>query len=120
MDVFLNRVTGCREPILLNYGVVGMKVVKIGGGCLKDAATIKHIMELVTVRGEGNVFVVSALYGVTNIIIDGIEKALADESLILPHLENIIHTPQYCILEKREKHTEERKKNKITFQAQII
>ncbi len=69
-----------------------MKVVKIGGGCLKDAATIKHIMELVTVHGKGHVFVVSALYGVTNSIIDGIQKALADEALILPHLEEIIHS----------------------------
>lgn len=68
-----------------------MKVVKIGGGCLKDVETIEHIMKLVVQRGKGDVFVVSALYGITSELIDGIDKALKDETFILPHLEKIIH-----------------------------
>ncbi len=68
-----------------------MKVIKIGGGCLKDVPTIQQILKLVTLHGKGHVFVVSALYGITNQLINGIDKALKDESQILPHLEKIIH-----------------------------
>jgi len=59
-----------------------MKVVKIGGGCLKNADTIGHIMELVSDRGAGNVFVVSALYGVTDLLINGMFLALDNEDSI--------------------------------------
>ena len=53
-----------------------MKVIKIGGGCLKDGPAAKKIIDLIAKRGQGDVFVLSAFYGVTDILISGIEKAL--------------------------------------------
>lgn len=60
-----------------------MKVIKIGGGCLKDGPAAKTIIELIAQRGEGDIFVLSAFYGVTDILLDGIDKALESEDAIL-------------------------------------
>ena len=59
-----------------------MKVIKIGGGSLKDRETIEHIFDLIATRGQGNIFVLSALNGVTDALIDGMSAALADENTI--------------------------------------
>ncbi|MEX1299754.1 MAG: aspartate kinase [Desulfotignum sp.] len=59
-----------------------MKVIKIGGGCLKDGPTAKFILELAAARGKGNIFVVSAFYGITDILVSGIDAALASEHTI--------------------------------------
>ena len=59
-----------------------MKVIKVGGGCLKGAKTIASIVELMAVRGQGHVFVVSALNGITDFLITGMATALADETAI--------------------------------------
>ncbi|MCP4721917.1 MAG: aspartate kinase [Desulfobacteraceae bacterium] len=59
-----------------------MKVIKIGGGCLKDGQAAKAIVELIAKRGKGDIFVLSAFYGVTDILISGIEKALESEANI--------------------------------------
>jgi aspartate kinase len=56
-----------------------MKVVKIGGGCLKGRAQIAQILDLIAERGRGHIFVVSALRGVTDILIEGMSEALASE-----------------------------------------
>ncbi len=59
-----------------------MKIIKIGGGCLKDGQAAKAIVELIAKRGKGDIFVLSAFYGVTDILISGIEKALESEANI--------------------------------------
>jgi aspartate kinase len=59
-----------------------MKVIKVGGGCLKGAKTIANIVELMMDRGQGHVFVVSALNGITDFLIQGMATALADEEAI--------------------------------------
>mgnify|MGYP001813748084 FL=1 len=59
-----------------------MKVIKIGGGSLKDKETIEHIFDLIATRGQGNIFVLSALNGVTDALINGMSAALADENTI--------------------------------------
>jgi aspartate kinase len=59
-----------------------MKVIKIGGGSLKDSETIEHIFDLIATRGQGNIFVLSALNGVTDALIDGMSEALANENNI--------------------------------------
>ncbi|MBU1342816.1 MAG: aspartate kinase [Proteobacteria bacterium] len=72
-----------------------MKVIKIGGGCLKDGPAARKIIELIAKRGEGNVFVLSAFYGVTDILIAGIEKALENEDtapIIITHLKTLHNT----------------------------
>ena len=59
-----------------------MKVIKIGGGCLKGEETIAEILELIAERGHGHIFVLSALSGITNLLIDGMSRALEDEEQI--------------------------------------
>lgn len=59
-----------------------MKVIKVGGGCLKGEKTIAQILDLIASRGRGHVFVVSALNGVTNFLIDGMSNALKSEENI--------------------------------------
>lgn len=59
-----------------------MKVIKIGGGCLRDGPAAKVIIDLITRRGKGDIFVLSAFYGVTDILISGIDLALAGEENI--------------------------------------
>ena len=67
-----------------------MKVIKIGGGCLKGEAIVLSIVDLIAKRGRGDVFVLSALSGVTDRLINGIETALKDESLIGSIIDGIL------------------------------
>jgi len=66
-----------------------MKVIKVGGGCLKDGPAAKKIIELIAQRGQGDIFVLSAFYGVTDILINGIEKALENEEDIVQVMSQI-------------------------------
>ena len=59
-----------------------MKVIKIGGGSLKGRKNIEQILDLVAERGRGHVIVVSALGGITDMLIDGMAQALKDEEAI--------------------------------------
>ncbi len=71
-----------------------MKVIKIGGGCLRDGRAAKTILDLIAGRGQGDIFVLSAFYGVTDMLILGIEKALEGETNIpnvISHLKGLHH-----------------------------
>ena len=46
-----------------------MKVIKIGGGCLRGKKKIAEIVDLLPEKGVGNIVVVSALYGITDILL---------------------------------------------------
>lgn len=72
-----------------------MKVIKIGGGCFKDEDAASEIIKLIFRKGNGNIFVLSAFSGVTDILLSGINHALNDEdsiSIIIGKLENIHHS----------------------------
>ena len=68
-----------------------MKVIKIGGGSLKGKKEIAHIIDLIAERGRGHIFVVSALNGVTDSLIDGMSKALDDEASIPVIMSRLRH-----------------------------
>jgi len=59
-----------------------MKVIKIGGGCLNGKKTIARIVDLISKRARGHIFVVSALSGVTDFLIDSMPPAVSDEENI--------------------------------------
>ena len=59
-----------------------MKVIKIGGGCLQNEHKIDQITTLLAKRAPGHVVVVSALHGVTDILLSSIPAALEDDSRI--------------------------------------
>lgn len=71
-----------------------MKVIKIGGGCLKGREVISSIVDLIEDRGRGNVFVLSALYGITDKLVDGIQRSLEDEDQI-PSIMNELKEEHY-------------------------
>ncbi|MBW2155757.1 MAG: aspartate kinase [Deltaproteobacteria bacterium] len=73
-----------------------MKVIKIGGGCLKGRKNIGRILELVASRGRGHIFVVSALNGVTDFLIDSMSSALEDEGNI-PSIIDRLNTKHMLI-----------------------
>jgi aspartate kinase len=68
-----------------------MKVIKIGGGCLNGKKTIGAILDLLAVRGKGNIIVVSALHGITDMLIEGMKSALADDQNIPDLMSQIKH-----------------------------
>jgi aspartate kinase len=73
-----------------------MKVIKIGGGSLKGRKNIQDILDLVAERGRGHVIVVSALSGITDMLIDSMPKALQDEAAI-PSIINLIKNKHILI-----------------------
>lgn len=77
------------KPLDLCGNFPAMKVIKIGGGCLKNGSAAKAITDLILDRGKGDIFVLSAFYGVTDILLQGIDTALEDESHIQDVMEQI-------------------------------
>lgn len=77
-----------------------MKVIKIGGGCLDGREVVSSITDLMLERGKGNIFVLSALSGVTDILIDGIDQALVSEEKIRETMNRLkeIHIGLGCYL----------------------
>jgi hypothetical protein len=73
-----------------------MKVIKIGGGSLKGRKNIQDILDLVAERGGGHIIVVSALSGITDMLIDSMPKALQDEAAI-PSIINLIKNKHILI-----------------------
>ncbi len=59
-----------------------MKVIKVGGGCLNGKKTIARIVDLIAARGRGHIFVVSALNGITDFLIESMPAALENEENI--------------------------------------
>ena len=68
-----------------------MKVIKIGGGSLKGKGNIEDILTLVAERGQGHIIVISALGGITDMLIDSMTEALQNEAAIpsiISHIRN--------------------------------
>jgi aspartate kinase len=66
-----------------------MKVIKVGGGCLNGKKTIARIVDLIAARGRGHIFVVSALNGITDFLIESMDAVLADEANIQPIISRL-------------------------------
>jgi len=73
-----------------------MKVIKIGGGCLKGKKNIERIVELIAERGQGHIFVVSALNGITDFLIDSMSAALEGDENI-PNIINRLNNKHMLI-----------------------
>ena len=56
-----------------------LTVMKFGGGCLRDAASFADVCQIVLASTDPTVVVVSAVSGVTDAIIAGLDRAIADE-----------------------------------------
>ncbi len=67
-----------------------MKVMKFGGGCLRDPASFSNIATILQSEGpEQTVIVVSAVYGITNKLEELALKAMASDDTILSSVDDI-------------------------------
>lgn len=56
-----------------------IKVIKFGGDCLKDASHISKVVDIILSQKNFPIVVVSAIYGITDLLIDGISSAKEKE-----------------------------------------
>jgi aspartate kinase len=64
-----------------------MKVMKFGGSCLRDSDFFLRVAEIILSEEKPVVVVVSAILGVTDMILDGLHESLDSEVNILPFIE---------------------------------
>jgi aspartate kinase len=77
-----------------------MKVMKFGGGCLRDAGGFKKVAQILKKdRSSQNALVVSAVYGVTDELLFATQTALESEERILD-LVNALRDQHYNIIEE--------------------
>ncbi|THB78436.1 MAG: aspartate kinase [Desulfobacteraceae bacterium] len=74
-----------------------MKVIKIGGGCLKNGKAARAIVDLIAQKGLGQIFVLSAFGGITDMLIHGIDTALQNEAGIVPTIEEMTQHHHHII-----------------------
>lgn len=56
-----------------------MKVMKFGGGCLRDESDFLNIAKIIESEKERLIVIVSAVYGITDLLIEAMKKALISE-----------------------------------------
>jgi len=66
-----------------------MITMKFGGSCFKRAKSIKKIVEIIKNERQKKAVVVSAFYGVTDILSNMIEKGISDEEYIHKKLDDL-------------------------------
>lgn len=66
-----------------------MRVMKFGGGCLRDAQAFIRTAEAISSDNSSTIVVVSAIYGMTNRLLEAAETALERESAIAPTMAEI-------------------------------
>ncbi len=64
-----------------------MKVMKFGGGCLKNGGDFLKVAAIVAARKDSPVIVVSAVHGVTDLLEAGIHEAMKSEQSLLNLIE---------------------------------
>lgn len=64
-----------------------MKIMKFGGSCLRDSDHFLRVAEVILSEEKPVVVVVSAILGVTDMILDGLHEALDSEFKIPPFME---------------------------------
>lgn len=68
------------DPDVHHLSTTALAVMKFGGGCLRDAGSVGDVCETILASTDPTVVVVSALPGVTDALIAGIDRAVADEA----------------------------------------
>lgn len=66
-----------------------MRVMKFGGGCLKNSNDFKQVAQIIKNKKDNLVVVVSAVYGVTNLLYQAMKKAFVSEIEIDKTIEKI-------------------------------
>ncbi|MFW9992097.1 MAG: aspartate kinase [Candidatus Odinarchaeota archaeon] len=93
--------------------------MKFGGSCLKNAACFDRIVEIVKAENEPIVLIVSAIYGVTDLLVKGLEFALDSEKNVKTTVRKIANIHEKLVLECID--TDEiAQKTRITLETKII
>lgn len=66
-----------------------MKVMKFGGGCLKDGEHFLKVAEIISLAKEKTVVVISAISGITNLLVESIHLAMQSEKNVPDFIKNI-------------------------------
>ncbi|MDD2715624.1 MAG: aspartate kinase [Candidatus Wallbacteria bacterium] len=84
-----------------------MKVMKFGGGCLKDAADFIRTADIIRNDTDETIVVVSAVSGVTDLLLSGIQTALDSEHNVPGLLSNLLSVHENivksCIRKPKER-----------------
>jgi len=64
-----------------------MKVIKFGGGCLKNGEYLLKVKEILWAEKDKTVVVTSALFGITDLLEEGIKAALESDKNVSPFLK---------------------------------
>lgn len=67
-----------------------MRVMKFGGGCLKNPDSFERVARVIKARKGGCLVVVSAIYGMTDKLISAVQAAREDESNISPFIDSFL------------------------------
>lgn len=92
-----------------------MNIMKFGGSCLKDKEGFLHIMDILKKEKEAPVLVLSAIYGITDMIIEGIHSAIISEESI-PDTIRALESKHYNIINSivKDMDIKEKTKTKIS------
>jgi aspartate kinase len=80
-----------------------MKIMKFGGSCLKDSDHFLRVAKIIWGEKEPVVVVVSAILGVTDMILKGLQEAFDSEVKILPFIEDLEERHKRIVQETIEK-----------------
>jgi aspartate kinase len=61
-------------------GKDNIKVLKFGGDCLKDSSHILKVVDIILSQKNFPIVIISAIYGITDLLIDGIDSAKEKET----------------------------------------
>ena len=67
-----------------------MKVMKFGGGCLKNAEYFNKVLQIIKSEKKQVAIIVSAIYGITDMLIEAIQGAKKNEKTIGLSIDNIL------------------------------
>jgi aspartate kinase len=76
-----------------------MKVMKFGGGCLRDGASFARAAEIIRDQAGPRAVIVSAAGGVTDMLLAGIKRAEAGEEADLPTLADLMSIHETIVRE---------------------
>ena len=66
-----------------------MKVMKFGGGCLRNSEDFLKVAEIVGLEKKGTVVVISAVFGVTDLLIESIKEARQSEKNVPKFIDTL-------------------------------
>jgi len=68
-----------------------MKVMKFGGGCLRDADHFMKVADIISAEPKNPVVVISAVHGITDLLVDAIQAAIKSDNNVTGLIRKLAH-----------------------------